>query len=96
MAFTVRSGVGTVSCLNRIGSENEPITIRITTGISVQAISIRVLWVKLAGVGLRRLLKRTTTMASSATTKSTITTMIPCTMCDRKCMSSATGVTAGW
>ena len=31
-------------------------TMRITTGTSVQAISILVLWVNLAGVGLRRLL----------------------------------------
>ena len=91
----MRSGVGTVSCLKRIGSENDPMMIRTTTGMSVQAISILVLWVKLAGVGLRLLLKRTITVRSSATTKSTITIMIPCTMCESQCMSAATGVTAG-
>src|SRR3982074_3210349 len=41
---------------------------RITTGISVQATSIRVLWVVLEGTGLDLALNFTTTMTSSAST----------------------------
>ena len=46
--------------------------------------------------GLRRLLKRTTTIARSVTTRSTITIMIPWMRCESQCMSWATGVVAGW
>ncbi len=49
---------------------------RIRTGMIVQAISIGVLWLQRAGVGLARLLNRTITMISSARTNSVIAVMI--------------------
>jgi hypothetical protein len=47
-------------------------------------------------VGLARRLKRTTTIAISTTTKSTITAMIPWIMPESQWMSWASEVTAGW
>ena len=46
---------------------------RISTGISVQATSISVLWVVLEGTGLALALNFTTTMTSSASTNSVMT-----------------------
>ncbi len=50
--------------------------IRIRTGITVQATSIGVLWLNFAGVGLARLLKRTTMMTSRTRTSRTMPVMI--------------------
>ena len=49
---------------------------RISTGISVQATSISVLWVVLEGTGLALALNFTTTMTSSASTNSVIMVMM--------------------
>ena len=50
---------------------------RISTGISVQATSIRVLWVVREGTGLARALNLITTVTSSASTNSVMTVMMP-------------------
>ena len=50
--------------------------IRISTGTTVQAISIGVLWLNRAGSGLARLLKRRMTMASKIRTKAATEMMI--------------------
>jgi hypothetical protein len=49
------------------------ITARMITGITVQRISISVLWVVRDGVGLARALKRTMMIRRSARTKTEIT-----------------------
>ena len=65
----VRSGFGTSSSWNKSRNDGIAITTRMTTGTTVQMISISVLWVVRDGVGLARALKRTMTITSSASTK---------------------------
>src|SRR6266850_1504832 len=64
----VMSDGGVFICTNRIRNEGTAITTRMTTGITVQATSIRVLWVVRDGVGLARALNFTITMTSRAST----------------------------
>ena len=65
----VMSATGISWLLNSAGSENDPMNTSTRIGISVQAISIGVLWVKVAGVGLRLALNFHEASAISSTTK---------------------------
>ena len=67
---------------------------RISTGIRVQATSIRVLWVVREGTGLARALNLTTTVTSSASTNSVMTVMIQSSALWKRVMLSMTGVAA--
>src|SRR6202012_5333793 len=69
----VRSALGTSSSRNRSRNDGTTRATRISTGISVQATSIRVLWVVLEGTGLALALNFTTTMISSASTNNVMT-----------------------
>src|SRR4051812_12345844 len=64
----VTSGFGMSSSWNKSRNDGTAITTRISTGISVQATSISVLWVVLEGTGLALALNFTITMISSAST----------------------------
>src|SRR5215208_802468 len=70
------------------------IATRISTGISVQATSISVLWVVLEGTGLALALNFTTTMTKSASTNRVITVMITSSKLWKLVMFSITGVAA--
>ena len=96
MTFTVTSASGMVCCLNSTGSENEPMKSRIRIGTSVHATSTGVWWLKRAGVGLARRLKRMKAYTISAVTNKTIPVMMIRIMLDRPCSSRATSVAAGW
>ena len=65
---------------------------RISTGISVQATSIRVLWVVREGTGLVLALNLTTTMTSSASTNSVMMVMVPSSQLWKVVMKSITSV----
>ena len=67
---------------------------RISTGISVQATSISVLWVVLEGTGLALALNFTTTMTKSASTNRVISVMITSSRLWKLMMFSITGVAA--
>src|ERR1700681_2580187 len=71
----VRSALGTSSSWNNSRNDGTAMATRISTGIRVQATSIRVLWVVLEGTGLDLALNFTTTMTSSARTNSAMTVM---------------------
>src|ERR1700682_2629938 len=71
----VRSALGMSSSRNNSRNDGTAMTTRISTGSSVHATSIRVLWVVLEGVGLALALNFTTTMTSSASTNSVMTVM---------------------
>ena len=64
---------------------------RIRTGISVQATSIRVLWVVREGTGLALALNFTTTVISSASTNSVMMVMIQSSMLWNQVICSITG-----
>src|SRR3954447_19767383 len=68
----VRSALGTSSCRNKRRNDGTAMPTRISTGISVHATSIRVLWVVLDGTGLALALNLTTTTTRSASTNSVI------------------------
>ncbi len=63
------SGAGMTSCCVSSRNDGTAITTRISAGIMVQAISMGPLWVSCEGIGFARSLKRMTTMASRARTK---------------------------
>src|SRR5580700_1543766 len=69
----VRSAFGMSSSRNKRRNEGIATVTRISTGMSVQATSIRVLWVVLEGTGLALALNLTTMMTRSASTNSVIT-----------------------
>ena len=73
----VRSALGVSSCRNSNRNDGTAIATRISTGISVHATSIRVLWVVLEGIGLALALNFTTTIINSTSTNSVITVMVP-------------------
>ena len=64
------------SCWNSSRNDGTAMATRISTGIRVQATSIRVLWVVLEGIGLALALNFTTTMISSTSTNSVMMVMI--------------------
>src|SRR6478752_5716676 len=68
----VRSTLGMSSSWNSRRNDGTEMPTRISTGISVQATSISVLWVVRDGTGLAFALNLTTTITSSASTKSVI------------------------
>src|SRR6266404_9970572 len=69
----VRSAFGISSSWNSRRNDGTAMPTKISTGISVQATSIRVLCVVLEGTGLDLALNFTTTMISSARTNSVMT-----------------------
>src|SRR5260221_7098371 len=71
----VRSAFGISSSWNNSRNDGTAMPTRISTGISVQATSIRVLCVVLEGTGLDLALNFTTTMISSTRTNSVMTVM---------------------
>src|ERR1700716_2183152 len=71
----VRSALGMSSSSNNSRNDGTAMPTRISTGIRVQATSIRVLWVVLEGTGLALALNFTTTMTSSARTNSVMMVM---------------------
>src|SRR4051794_36688167 len=66
----VRSAVGTSSCWISRRNDGTAMPTRISTGMMVQATSIRVLWVVRDGIGLALALNLTMTMINSARTNS--------------------------
>ena len=80
------------SCRNNSRNDGTAMATRISTGISVQATSIRVLWVVLEGIGLALALNFTTTMTSSASTNSVMMVMIQTSRVWNQVMLSITGV----
>src|ERR1700742_4114890 len=92
----VRSDGGVLSCTNRMRNDGIAITTRITTGITVQATSIRVLWVVRDGVGLAFALNFTMQMTSRARTKAVITAMTQSRKWWNQTMSSIVGAADCW
>src|SRR5215211_1239054 len=90
----VMSAFGVSSCRNSRRNDGTAMPTRISTGISVQATSIRVLWVVLEGTGLALALNFTTTMTNSASTNSVITVIITSSKLWKLVMFSITGVAA--
>src|SRR3954447_17390271 len=90
----VRSALGISSSRNSRRNDGTAIPTRINTGISVQATSIRVLWVVLDGTGLALALNFTTTMTSSTRTNRVIIVMIHTSRVWKLMMFSITGVAA--
>src|SRR3954468_25091938 len=90
----VRSAFGTSSSRNRRRNDGTEIPTRISTGTSVHATSISVLWVVRDGTGLALALNFTTTVTSSASTNSVMTVMIQSSMLWNQAMLSITGVAA--
>src|SRR3982074_1828704 len=92
----VRSALGMSSSRNNSRNDGTAIATRISTGISVHATSIRVLWVVLEGTGLALALNFTTTAIRSPSTNSVITVMVPTSQLWNQMMYSMTGVAASW
>ena len=82
------------SCWNSRRNDGTAMATRISTGISVQATSISVLWVVLEGTGLALALNFTTTMTKSASTNSVISVMSTSSKLWNLMMFSITGVAA--
>src|ERR1700752_242233 len=72
----VRSDGGVFNCTNRMRNDGIAIPARVSTGITVQATSIIVLWVVRDGVGLAFALNFTMQMRSRTSTNAVIAAMI--------------------
>src|SRR6187402_2782488 len=88
----VRSAFGMSSCRNSSLNEGIAMATRISTGISVQATSINVLWVVLEGIGLALALNLTTTAIRSPSTNSVITVIVTTSQVWNVVMKSITSV----
>src|SRR5579863_8775932 len=88
----VRSAFGTSSSRNKRRNEGIATVTRISTGMSVHATSIRVLWVVREGTGLALALNLTTTITSSASTNRVMTVMVPSSQLWNTVMKSITSV----
>src|SRR5262245_51165222 len=92
----VRSDGGVLSCTNRMRNDGIAITTRMTTGITVQATSSRVLWVVRVGVGLALALNFTMQMTRSASTNAVIAAMSQSRKLWNQMMSSMVGAADCW
>src|SRR4030088_831570 len=90
----VRSALGMSSSRNNSRNDGTAMATRISTGISVQATSIRVLWVVREGIGLARELNFTTIMISNARTNSVMMVMMITSQLWNQTMFSIAGVAA--
>src|SRR5216683_6693999 len=90
----VRSALGISSSRNNRRNDGTAIETRISTGISVQATSIRVLWVVLDGTGLVLALNFTTTITKSTSTNSVMMVMSQNSTLWNQVICSITGVAA--
>ena len=81
--------------MNSRRNDGTAMATRISTGISVQATSISVLWVVLEGTGLALALNFTTTMTNSASTNRVISVMSTSSKLWKLMMLSITGEAAG-
>src|SRR3954449_9448619 len=88
----VRSALGISSCSNKRRNDGTAMPTRISTGISVHATSIRVLWVVREGIGLALALNFTTTATSNARTNSVMALMSQNRKLWNQTMLSITGV----
>src|ERR1041384_4042387 len=92
----VRSEGGVLSCTNRMRNEGIAITTRMITGMTVQATSIRVLWVVRDGVGLAFALNLTMQTTSKMSTNAVIAAMIQSRKLWNQMMSSIVGAADCW
>src|SRR4030081_2694877 len=86
----VRSALGISSSKNSRRNDGTAMPTRISTGISVQATSIRVLWVVLEGTGWALALNLIATAARSPSTNSVMMVMIQSRMLWNEVMLSIT------
>src|SRR5579883_1283430 len=88
----VTSALGISSSRNNSLNDGIAIVTRISTGMSVQATSMRVLWVVREGTGLVLALNLTITVTRSARTKRVMTVMVPRSQLWNAVMKSITSV----
>src|ERR1700704_4364193 len=92
----VTSAFGISSSLNKSLKDGNTSISRISTGSTVHATSISVLWVVFDGTGLALALNLTITMISSASTNKVMTVVITTRKLWNRWMSSITGDAESW
>src|ERR1700674_3354152 len=88
----VKAAFGMATSRNNSRNDGTAMATRISTGIRVQATSIRVLWVVLEGTGLALALNFTTMIASSASTNRVMSVIVISSQLWNEVMSSITCV----